>query len=239
MALGIRPPAFVGAYPDRETAIAKVPAGTPNSYDHDDIAPVNFEVMCKVQIWDYPIIFWLERLAPSVRTILDAGGHFGTKFIAFRDRIDLDPVQWTVYDVPAAIRAARRLQADGVVPDRIDFIDDLSRAEAPDILLASGLLQYLDVAFPDFVAKLARPPKYILLNKVATTEGPTVVSLEKIGRGRVPYQIRNRAGFEGSLTKMGYRVLDTWQIPSLAHTIATHPSLGASTSRGYILERAE
>lgn len=236
MALGIRPPAFVGAYPDRDTAIAHVPAGMPDSYDHDEIAPVNFALMCETQVWDYPILFWLDRLALPSRTILDAGGHFGTKFIAFRDRIELDPLNWTVYDVPAIVRAARRLQADGVVPERIGFVDALTPALAPDILLASGLLQYLDIGFPDLVARLARPPRHILLNKVATTEGPTVVTLERIGTGRVPYTIRNRADFERSLAAMGYEIRDSWHIPSLARTIATHPELGASTSRGYVLE---
>lgn len=238
MALGIRPPAFIGAYPDRETALANVPPDTPSSYDHDEIAPLNFEVMSATHIWDYPVLFWLDRLLAPGESVLDAGGHFGTKFIAFRDRIDLGEVAWRVFDVPATVRAAVEMQKAGVVPEGVDFIDDLSRAGAPDVLLASGLLQYLDIAFPDLVAGLARPPAHILLNKVATTDGPTVVTLEKIGAGRVPYQIRNRDEFERSLSDMGYRIRDSWTVPSLARTIATHPRLGASTSRGYLLERA-
>lgn len=239
MARGIRPPAFIGAYPDRAAALANVPPDTPNSYDHDEIAPLNFELMSETHIWDYPVLFWLDRLLAPGQSVLDAGGHFGTKFIAFRDRIDLGGVAWSVYDVPATVRAAIDMQKAGRVPGQIDFIDDMSRAGAPDVLLASGLLQYLDIAFADLVARLAHPPKSILLNKVATTDGPTVVTLEKIGAGRVPYQIRNRDAFERSLADMGYRIRDSWTIPSLARTIATHPSLGASTSRGYLLERAD
>ncbi|SDC04095.1 methyltransferase, TIGR04325 family [Ruegeria marina] len=239
MALGIRPPAFIGAYPDRNTAVAQVSKGTPSSYDNDKIAPLNFELMSETHIWDYPIMFWLERLMQPGLNVLDAGGHFGTKFIAFRDRIDLGQVDWNVYDVPATIRAALRLQQSGKVPDQIKFFDDLSKAQAPDVLLASGLLQYLDIGFHELVDSLPSPPKHILLNKVATTNGPTVVTLEKIGSGRIPYQIRNRAEFEHGIAAMGYRIRDSWHIPSLARTIATHPSLGASTSRGYVLERAE
>lgn len=239
MALGIRPPAFLGAFPDRKTAIARVPKGTPNTYDDDDISQVNFELMTETQIWDYPILFWLERLARPGLNLLDAGGHFGTKYIAFRDRIDLGTIDWTVYDLPATVRAATRLQASGVVPEQIKFTEKLSGTEAPDILLASGLLQYLDVEFHDLIAELSRPPKHILLNKVATTDGPTVVTLEKIGEGRVPYKIRNRPEFERSLSDMGYLIRDTWHIPNLARTISTHPWLGASTSLGYVLEHAE
>ena len=239
MALGLRPPAFVGAYPDRETAIAHVPEGTPSTYDDDDVASQNFELMCETQVWDYPVILWLDRLARPGMSLLDAGGHFGTKFIAFRERLDLGSVAWCVYDVPATVRAARKLQEAGRVPDGIRFVDDLSQAEPPDILLASGLLQYLDIELDALIARLPRPPKHILLNKVATTENPTVVTLEKIGSGRVPYQIRNRAGFERKISDMGYLIRDSWHIPSLSRTIATHPWIGASRSMGYYLERAE
>ena len=239
MATGIRPPAFIGAYPDRETAVAHVPAGTPSSYDDDEIAPLNFALMCETQIWDYPVIFWLDRLAKPGMTVLDAGGHFGTKFIAFRDRIALDDVTWRVYDMPAIVRAGLKYQAAGQVPEAVAFTDDLAAAGTPEILLASGLLQYLDIGFDALVAALPAPPRHIILNKVATTEGPTVVTLEKIGAGRVPYQIRNRETFERSLAEMGYRIRDQWEIPSLARSIATHPERGHSTSRGYLLERLD
>lgn len=239
MALGIRPPAFIGAYPNREHAISHVSSGTPASYDDDDIAPVNFEVMKQIHIWDYPVMFWLERLVEPNLHVLDAGGHFGTKYIAFHEHIDLDAVIWSTYDLPATIRAARNLQKSGIVPGEIRFFDDVTQIGAADVLLASGLLQYLDIEFAELIGKLTRKPKHILLNKVATTLGPTVVTLEKIGNGRIPYQIRNREAFEQGISEIGYTIRDSWQIPSLSRTIATHPALGASTSMGYFLERAE
>lgn len=238
MAQGIRPPAFIGAYPDRETAIAHAPASKPNSYDDDEIAPLNFHLMSETHIWDYPILYWLDRLIHPDTEILDAGGHFGTKFIAFRDRIAMNMVHWNVYDLPATMRAARKLQEAGELPAQINFSDKLDTFGRTDILLASGLLQYLDEEFHDFLNRLGEPPQHILLNKVATREGNSVVSLEKIGNGRIPYQIRNRAAFEDSIAEMGYLIRDSWQIPSLSRVIATHPSLGASISRGYYLERA-
>lgn len=109
---------------------------------------------------------------------------------------------------------------------------------AADVLLASGLLQYLDRPLAEMVAELPSPPRHILLNKVATREGATVVTLEKIGPARLPYQIRNRAAFESELTDMGYTIRASWVIPSLSRRIGTHPGLGASTSMGYYLERA-
>ena len=236
MATGIRPPAFIGAYPDFASATAHAPKGAPNTYDDDNVAPLNFELMSKVHIWDYPILFWLSKLLGPGNHVLDAGGHFGTKYIAFEDLLVLKNIRWSVHDLPAIIRAARAAQHNGEVPEALNFIDAVDDGGAADILLASGLLQYLDQPFAKLVNSLPVPPKTILLNKVATREGPTVVTLEKIGPARLPYQIRNRAMFEAELVQMGYAIRDCWEIPSLARVIGTHPGLGPSKSLGYCLE---
>ncbi|MEY8099549.1 methyltransferase, TIGR04325 family [Falsihalocynthiibacter sp. S25ZX9] len=236
MATGIRPPAFIGAYPDFETAKAHAPSGNPNTYDNDDVAPLNFALMSKVHIWDYPVVFWLGRVLGPNSHVLDIGGHFGTKYIAFRDLLSLSDVTWNVHDLPAIIRAARAAQQQGDVPAEVKFIDEVAAGAGADVLLASGLLQYLDQPFAKLVSSLPMQPKTILLNKVATREGPTVVTLERIGPARLPYQIRNRAEFEGELATMGYAIRDCWEIPSLARIIGTHPGLGPSKSLGYYLE---
>lgn len=230
---------MLGAFPDRAAALAGVPRQSIATYDHADVAVVNFQVMCAVRVWDYPVMFWLEKLHTPGMRILDAGGHFGTKYIAFRDHLALTEVAWTVYDLPETVQAARTAQKRGEVPDEVGFIDDLADAPQTDLLLASGLLQYLDIPFPDLLARLPNRPRHIILNKVATREGPSVTTLERIGPARVPYQIRCRAEFETQLAEAGYRIADQWQIPSLGHVIDTHPELGRSVSRGYLLQRTD
>ena len=232
-----RQPARLGAYWDRASALAAVPRGQIATYDHVDVAAVNFQVMCQVRVWDYPIMFWLEKLHRPGLRLLDAGGHFGTKYIAFRDKLRLDAVVWTVYDLPQTVRAARAAQQRGEVPDGVGFVSDLGNAPQMDLLLASGLLNYLDIPFPDFLARLPNRPEHILLNKVATREGPSVTTLERIGPAHVPYQIRSLTMFEAELAEAGYRIVDRWEIPSLNIVIDTHPELGRSVSRGYLLQR--
>ncbi len=234
-----RQPRMLGAYSDRETALANIPSRWLSTYDHAEVASVNFEWMCALQSWDYPAIFWLDKLSSPGMNILDAGGHFGTKYIAFKRHIRLEQLTWTIYDLTETIRTARFAQRQGDVPQSINFIDDLSDAPAVDLLFASGLLQYLDIPFPQFVAQLTNRPKHILLNKVATREGPSVVTLERIGPARVPYQIRCRQDFEAQIAAMNYVIADSWDIPSLGHVINTHPELGRSVSRGYLLHRRD
>lgn len=193
--------------------------------------------MCRLELWDWPVLYWLQRLAPEVRCLLDVGGHQGTKFRAFRNHLAFDRgLQWVVYDVPAVVCAGRaRCARDGLTG--LSFIDDLTAAPEVDAVLASGVLQYLDVPFDELLGRLPRLPRHLILNKVATRPGPTVVTLENFGCAEVPYHIRNYTEFVSSLDALGYDLVDQWEIPQLAHVIQTHPRLGSSTSYGFYAKR--
>lgn len=234
-ARGPRPPRFCGAFANRAEALAALPVEQRAGYDDAEIAEVSFDDMCRVAHWDYPVLFWLQHhLKPGLH-LVDAGGHMGTKYIAFSPFLDLSGITWTVQDLPGIVQAARAAQQAGRLPAEIGFEHDPDALPRPDVLLASGLLQYLDQPVEAFLAMHAAP--CVLLNKVALREGPTLVTLETIGQARVPYQIRNRAEFEAALGTAGYAVRDRWDVPALGHRIATHPGLGTSQSRGYLLEK--
>lgn len=234
-----RAPRFAGAWRTRDEAEAARDALGSGGYDDEGIADVSFDLMCARAAWDYPILFWLGRLLPNHPVVIDAGGHMGTKYIAFSGVLDLSAVRWTVFDLPGIVCAARQRQADGTLPAAIAFEDKLEAAPPGDILLGSGLLQYLSMPFTDFVETMRQRPKFILLNKVALRDGLGVFTIERIGRNRVLYQIRNRTGWEAEIANMGYEILDTWPIPELGHVIPTHPWLGRSESRGYALQRRD
>ncbi|MGB3388146.1 MAG: methyltransferase, TIGR04325 family [Pseudaminobacter sp.] len=226
---------FSGAYASHAQALSAPAAGRLAGYDHDEIAEVSFDKMCQVVLWDYPVLFWLERLLPQIDCLVDAGGHMGTKFRAFRPLLPIDgKIDWIVYDLPAIVRAGKaRATREGL--SGLSFTDDLATVEGADLFLASGLLQYLDVPMSDLLRRLPSLPRHLLINKLAVRDGETVVTLERIGKAMVPYQIRNRQNFMAELASLGYRVVDSWTIPSLSHVIDTHPELGASQSMGLYL----
>lgn len=232
-----RPPRFSGAHASRAAAMAAIPQALQGGYDDESLADVSFPQMCQRTVYDYPLIYWLSRLLPEVRSVVDAGGHLGTKYIAFSEVLDLSPLDWTVQDLPGIVAAARKRQAAGGLPAALSFVSAPGDLPAVDLLLASGLLQYLDRPLAALVADLPAPPKYILLNKVALRDGPAVFTVERIGHGRVPYQIRSRADWNAELDALGYDQRDTWEIGELSHEIPTHPWLGRSESRGYLLVR--
>lgn len=223
-------PRFRGAFASYAEAMAAVRPGALAGYDHAEIADVSFEKMCQRALWDYPIMFWLARVTPDATCLVDAGGHMGTKFRAFARELSLpEEFEWVVYDVPEIARAGReRAARDGL--SGLTFYDRLEDTPPADVLLCSGLLQYIDIPFAALLQRLPKLPRHLLLNKVATREGPTIVTLEEFGMAEVPYQVRDHAEFLQTLAAQGYVIEDTWTIPTLSHT---HPAFGASTSQGF------
>ncbi len=226
---------FAGAYPTREAALAAIPQDVLAGYDHREVAPVSFERMCELVLWDYPILFWLARLLPDAPHVVDAGGHMGTKYRAFSKVLALDPpVSWTIYDLPEIVRAGRaRAEAEGL--RALAFVEDPSEVAAVDVFLASGLFQYLDVPIATMLGRLPRLPPHLLVNKVANWDGKTTFTLENFGVALVPYQIRNTKEFLGEASQLGYEVVDEWQIAPLSHQLDTHPKLGHWSSSGFYM----
>ena len=234
------PRRFTGAYSSFDEAIAAANgAGRLAGYNHQEIAPVSFDEMCKVAPWDYPVLFWLAKLRDDTTGLLDAGGHMGTKFRAFRGLLEPpENFDWVIYELPEIAEAGRqRAKQEGLL--QLQFIDDLADAPALPIFLGSGLMQYLDRPLSALLQDLPQLPPHLLLNKVAFRRGGSpVVTLERIGRAYVPYQMRDEAAFVADLQSLGYEQIDRWSIPALSHVIDTHPELGASESAGFYFRLA-
>ncbi len=231
------PRRFTGAYTSYDAAMAAARRRTMAGYDHEEIASVAFAKMCQVTPWDYPVLFWLRSLLPEIAGLVDAGGHMGTKYRAFRPLLQLDAsFRWTVYDLPAIVRAGQGLaEKEGLTG--LHFIERIEDAGATPLFLGSGLMQYLDMPLSALLTRLPSLPPHLILNKVALRKGEGVVTLERIGRSYVPYQMRNEAEFIGDIARLGYIQVDRWSIPSLSHAIDTHPELGRSESAGFYFRR--
>lgn len=228
---------FSGGYATYDDALSAASRRGLAGYDHDAVAGVAFEEMCRLMPWDYPVLFWLSQRRQDIRSLLDAGGHMGTKFRAFTSVLpEIGSIAWTIYDVPAIVKAGeKRARQDRI--DNLQFTSSIDGYGPYDLFLGSGLLQYLDLPLVTLLGRLVALPKHLLLNKVALRKGETIVTLERIGPALVPYQIRSEASFLESIDSMGYRVVDRWNIPSLSHIIDTHPEYGASESAGFYCVR--
>ncbi|MGZ9721008.1 methyltransferase, TIGR04325 family [Rhizobium miluonense] len=227
------PRRFTGAYTTFEAAMVAARRQRLAGYDHDEIAPVAYAKMCEVAPWDYPVLFWLRSLLGEIDGLVDAGGHMGTKYRAFRPLLPLEgSFRWTVYDLPAIIRAGRNL-AEKERLTSLHFVNRVEDAGEMPLFLGSGLMQYLDTPLSSLLMQMPSLPHHLILNKVALRKGSTIVTLERIGKSFVPYHMRNEADFVGDIAGLGYRQVDRWSIPALSRAIDTHPELGRSESAGF------
>lgn len=228
---------FCGAYESREEAVKAVPKGLTVGYDNDNVVDLNFELMCEVASWDYPVLYWLRRLLPEASGLLDAGGHMGTKYRAWQQHLDYQPpFEWTIYDVPAVVKAGiARAEQDGL--SNLKFTTDLSEISTADIFLGSGLLQYIESPLKELILQIPNKPKYLIFNKVPVRKGPAKYTLENFYSGLVPYYIRNEDELIGEFNSLGYEVMDRWEIPALTHRISTHLEMGNFQNIGYALRQ--
>ncbi|MBN8607622.1 MAG: methyltransferase, TIGR04325 family [Caulobacterales bacterium] len=231
-------PYLKGAYVSYEAAMASRRDGRMAGYDHPELMTAeHVNRMSVILSWDYAILFWLDRLLPLVDRLIDAGGHVGTKYRAFRSVLEIKPdFEWIILEIPSAVEQGRLLaEREGL--DSLRFETEACETPPADLLLASGLLQYYPGEFSVLLRQLPKLPTHVLVNKVAVRSGRAVFTMQKIGPSRVPYQIRDRQAFLDDVRSLGYEIVHEWDIPQLAHTIPTHPELGASQSAGFYFRR--
>ena len=88
--------------------------------------------------------YGLRPLLPEVSRVFDAGGHIGAHYYGYRRFLTFpENLRWTVCEVPTTNRAGRELAAtEGA--NALSFTEDFATADGADVLLASGVVQYLE-----------------------------------------------------------------------------------------------
>ncbi|MBX3173891.1 MAG: methyltransferase, TIGR04325 family [Gemmatimonadaceae bacterium] len=231
-------PRFFGCFPTRQAALSAIRPPKAVGYDYPQVTELNFVRMCEVAPWDAPVIEALRQRLSTHRSILDLGGHLGTKFRAFRTALpDIDARRWTVWELPSMVVAGtKRAQEERLAA--LVFTSDLSTvSEDHDLVLASGLLQYLEGRLADVLRGLSALPRTLIINKLAVTDGNPYFMLENLGYSAVPYHVRRERDELDALGALGFRVVERWVIPELSHEVPFRPERGASASIGLVLER--
>ena len=212
---------FRGVYPDFATAIASAPTDRPTGYDHEAAGQMYSDRPIFPE--DYAVLFWLIPLLQGGLRVLDVGGHAGGMLDAFRILPSWpEDVSWTICDVEAAVQHGRDLNAARPAP-KPNFINQLEDADAADILLASGSLQYFDSTMPQLLDELRALPSHIIINQLPLHETEEFVTLQNIGTAYCAYWIRNRGRFLQGLMQQGYELIDIWENPGKNCIIPTYP----------------
>jgi putative methyltransferase (TIGR04325 family) len=230
---------FRGVYATWEEALAAVPSDLPTGYDNPASANMYLERTRRTHPTDYPVMFWLQRLfSEGAARVFDLGGHVGVSYYAYRRHLQYpDRLEWRVHDVPAVMSRGRELAAQRDAERRLSFSDDFSGAEGCDVLTAQGSLQYLPDTLAARLARLASPPRHLLVNLMPLHETLGYYTVQGLGTAFCPYRIAAAGEFLASFEPLGYRLVDTWENPDKRCHIPFHPSHSLDRYHGFHFRR--
>jgi putative methyltransferase (TIGR04325 family) len=220
-----------GVYPTFDAAAGALPKNKRVGFDHADIAGV-FEVK-RIKPSDYAALFWLERLLPSVRTLVDFGGNVGSTYYNFQKYVHYpEDFRWLVCEVPAVAQAGAEMALKRGAP-HLGFTSRIQDAEGFDILHTAGTLQFLEGDFSDMLKLLRRPPQHLIINRIPLTEKETFFTIQDSEHTCVPYRVGNRTEFVCSLENLGYSLIDSWHCLESWCAVRFHKSRTVNSYSGF------
>lgn len=185
------------------------------------------ERMHRVYCYDYPIMFWLNiAFARGAVSVFDIGGSVGVHYHAYKKLLAYPQgLTWQVYEVGSIAQIGRELAESSEAPG-LEFTDKLSPSVIDaDIWISAGAIHYIDNARPSsLLLACARRPRHILLNKLPLYEGDDFVSAQNLGENSfAPHHVYNRTRFITDITNIGYRLVDSWEVPERSFYLPGHP----------------
>jgi putative methyltransferase (TIGR04325 family) len=234
--------AFRGVYGSFEEAHRSAPPGRPSGYDVTGIAELELlrSRVDRVFAYDYPVLFWLRPLLRPDIAIFDLGGHVGVHYHAYGRLLDLPPgLRWTVCELPDVVDAGRALAAERGAQE-LSFTTDATAADGSDVLIAAGVLQYIESpSLAELLGGLRARPSHLLLNKLPLTDGEPFITLQHGGIHYPAVRVCNRAAFVESIRALGYDLVDAWEDHLHRVGIPFHPERTVPHFSGLYLRRSD
>jgi len=229
---------FHGLYPDFAAARAAIPAQRMESYDNEPSAYRMIDEWLNIDASDYPVMFWLAKVLPGSRLVFDWGGNTGLKYFAYRKFVAFsDDLTWLVNDVPAVVAFGRQVAEREAAP-ALRFTTSLDALADADILLASGVLQFIEHPLT-LVTQAPALPRQLIISKVPAYGLAPAVTLHNMGTALCPYHLFNHAELIATFNRLGFTLVDSWQSPNVGCEIPFHPEHSIDAYTGYYFTRAD
>lgn len=227
---------FRGLYPDFESAAADIPKTRLQGHDHDTSALRLAHDISHIYPFDYPILFWLQKLLPQCKLLFDWGGNVGISYFAYQKYLAYPAdLIWEVCDLPSVVKQGESIAAAKAAP-ALRFTSVLEDAKTADLLLAAGSLHLIERPF-EALRALGSLPHHVLLNKVPAYDLPAAVTLHNLGTSFCAYQLFNRAAFIDQFKALGYQLNDEWKSPDISCHIPYYPEHCIPAYSGFYFSR--
>jgi putative methyltransferase (TIGR04325 family) len=230
---------FRGVYATFAEAEADLPSGVPIGFDQPGLGELYQELFTELREWEYPVLYWLSRLMPTVRSVFDFGGHVGILYYAFSRYLDFDEgFRWTVLDVPEVRRRGIELAAERGA-SQLAFAEQLEAVDGHALLLSSGSQQYLEELIFERVDDVAEPPNELILNQIPLHDEIEFVTLQSVKRSFCPYKVFHRERFLDELGRLGWEIRDRWVNPGKTCHVMYRPETHSTRYHGFYCTRRQ
>jgi putative methyltransferase (TIGR04325 family) len=228
---------FLGVYDSWDAASAAARGHGTAGYDNAESASLYLSRV-RIDRHDYPALHWLYRsMNEGLRSVFDVGGSTGIKYFAFREHLSRWPdMQWKVQDVPAMVQKGRSIADSDSTVRNLGFTDQFEDGAGSDILFASGVLQYLPSGLGDLLGGFSSLPKRIIINTAAIHPSLDFFTVNSIGTAFCPYRVQTQATLIRGLTRLGYRLRETWTNPDKPLTIPMDDEHSLKDYSGFVLD---
>jgi len=220
------------AYVALAEANAAIRSADELGHEHPKYAQLNLSKSESTRLSDYPALFHMQSLLPSLRTVFDFGGNVGNLLYCYSRYLALpSDLTWTVYDLPknlergAAIACAKR-------ETRLRFTRQFEEADGADLFIACGSMHYFEEPLPDMLAKLSRLPRYVLINRTPLVDGPPLATIQDAEFWRIACVLHNRDSIIAQFNKLGYELMDIWSIDESSVIVVCYPDRSARSYSG-------
>lgn len=229
---------FRGIYPDFVTASQDIPRHRLRGYDNEASAALLAHHRLRIFPFDYPVMFWLQKLLPECQMLFDFGGNVGISYFGYRRYLQYAPaLTWLIYDVDAVVAAGEQI-ARAECAANLKFTTSLAELSRADLLLAAGSLQFIEEPLAT-LRSVPRLPRHVLLNKLPVGALPAATTLHNMGSALCPYRLFNRKQFVEGVLGLGYELVDEWANPDLGLQIPFFPERSLRAYTGFYFRRPD
>lgn len=198
------------------------------------------KIQTTIKAHDYPILYWLGQLLDRNSVVCDFGGSVGVCYYAYQERLQFpDGLSWVVCELPEPAELGAQLaiqrQACG-----LSFTTDRTAMDGCQILLAAGVLPFLEPRLASLLDGLTHRPRHILINRLPLCSRiPAFVTLQNTGHSVTPMRIDNYSEFIAQMEQCGYELIDSWKCFENSLLVPQHPECEVRHFHGFYLRYRE
>jgi putative methyltransferase (TIGR04325 family) len=179
--------------------------------------------------YSWPVIACLLLIAcerGGALSVVDFGGSLGTSYRQAKTFLDrLNRVSWAVVEQAAFVSAGKREFQD----ERLHFFDNLDEAlreQKPDVVLLSGVIQYLPDPVGFLEQLVEKPVDFLLFDRTPLIAGARArLTIQRVPRhiypASYPAWFLSRAGFFSTLEKR-FTLIETFAAADRANIAAEY-----------------